>query len=81
LVVAFPAGFVLRGPRTSSARISLYRKGRSNTGYLDKRKLVIWCFTACEFAEGSGWRKLPVAPKRIDNVARGPLSYRLRLAV
>jgi alginate O-acetyltransferase complex protein AlgJ len=53
----------VRGSGATPARISLYREGRSNPGYLQKKKLIIWCFTAREFTEGSGWRKLPVAPK------------------
>jgi alginate O-acetyltransferase complex protein AlgJ len=53
----------VRGSGATPARINLYREGRSNPGYIEKKKLVIWCFTAREFTEGSGWRKLPVAPK------------------
>jgi hypothetical protein len=53
----------VRGSGATPARISLYREGRSNPGYLQKKKLILWCFTAREFTEGSGWRKLPVAPR------------------
>jgi hypothetical protein len=53
----------VRGSGATPARINLYREGRSNPGYIEKKKLVIWCFTARQFTEGSGWRKPPVAPK------------------
>jgi len=54
----------VRGSGATSARISLYRRGRRDEGYLKRKKLVIWCLSAREFTEGSdGWRKLPVVKR------------------
>lgn len=51
-----------RGSGATPVRLSLYRRGLKDHGYLSKKKLVIWCFTAREFTEASqGWQKLPVA--------------------
>jgi alginate O-acetyltransferase complex protein AlgJ len=33
---------------------------RADAGYLDKKKLVIWCFSVREFTESTGWSKVPV---------------------
>ena len=51
-----------RGSGATPVRLSLYRRSIKDHGYLSKKKLVIWCFTAREFTEASqGWQKLPVA--------------------
>jgi hypothetical protein len=51
-----------RGSGATPVRLSLYRRSLKDRGYLSKKKLVIWCFTAREFTEASqGWQKLPVA--------------------
>jgi len=51
-----------RGSGATPVRLSLYRRSLKDQGYLSKKKLVIWCFTAREFTEASqGWQKLPVA--------------------
>ena len=43
-------------------RIDLYRHSIKEPGYLAKKKVVVWCFTAREFTEAAqGWQKLPVA--------------------
>ena len=41
----------VRGSGATPARINLYREGRSNPGYIETKKLVIWCFAAREFTE------------------------------
>ena len=52
----------VRGSGSTAARVSLYRRGSRDKGYLKRKKLIIWCFSAREFTESSsGWRKLPVA--------------------
>lgn len=50
-----------RGSGATAVRISLYRKTRSDPGYLAKKKVVIWCFAAREFTEADqGWVPQPV---------------------
>ncbi|MEM6720657.1 MAG: hypothetical protein AAF611_15115 [Bacteroidota bacterium] len=50
----------VRGSGTSSVRIDLYRKAK-NKDWLNKKKVVIWCFAARDFSESkNGWRKVPV---------------------
>jgi alginate O-acetyltransferase complex protein AlgJ len=51
-----------RGSGSTAVRISLYRKSIKEPGYLAKKKIVVWCFTAREFTESDqGWAKVPVA--------------------
>ena len=51
-----------RGSGATAVRVSLYRKGRSDPGYLAKKKVVVWCFAAREFTEADqGWVPQPVA--------------------
>jgi alginate O-acetyltransferase complex protein AlgJ len=52
----------VRGSGATPARVNLFRRSRSNSDYLAPKKLIIWCFSAREFTESDGWRKLPVAP-------------------
>lgn len=50
----------VRGSGATPARLNLMQRARSDTSYLAGKKLVIWCFTAREFTESQGWRKVPV---------------------
>jgi SGNH hydrolase-like domain, acetyltransferase AlgX len=50
-----------RGSGATEVRISLYRRGNRFTGYLSKKKMIIWCFAAREFTEAAAWEKIPVA--------------------
>jgi alginate O-acetyltransferase complex protein AlgJ len=51
-----------RGSGATAVRISLYRKAKSDPGYLAKKKLVVWCFAAREFTEtDQGWVVQPIA--------------------
>ncbi|MFP4105928.1 MAG: alginate O-acetyltransferase AlgX-related protein [Phycisphaerae bacterium] len=50
----------VRGSGATPSRIQLYRKGARDANYFDNKKLVIWCFSAREFTEASGWREVPV---------------------
>ena len=53
-----------RGSGATAVRVSLYRKTRSDPGYLAKKKMIIWCFAAREFTESDqGWVLQPVAAK------------------
>lgn len=50
----------VRGSGATPARISLFRRIQANPDYLKGKKAVVWVFTAREFTEGSGWRKIPL---------------------
>ncbi|HEY0073232.1 MAG TPA: hypothetical protein VGB77_03950 [Abditibacteriaceae bacterium] len=59
--LGFPVDLIaVRGSGATPARISLLRQARANADYLKHKKLVIWCFSAREFTESSGWQKVPV---------------------
>ena len=50
----------VKGSGTNSVRIDLYRKAQ-NKEWLDKKKVIIWCFASRDLSESrSGWRKVPV---------------------
>jgi len=52
----------IRGSGSTQVRKDLYRRSVREAGWLAKKKIVIWCFTAREFTEADqGWQKLPVA--------------------
>jgi len=53
----------VRGSGATPARISFYRRSQADKQYLDRKKLVIWCFSAREFTEAQGWRKVPIKPR------------------
>ncbi len=48
----------VRGSGARPARISLFRRARKE-GYLARKELIIWCFSAREFTE-SAWGKIPL---------------------
>ena len=51
-----------RGSGATAVRVSLYRKTRTDPGYLAKKKVIVWCFAAREFTESDqGWVQQPVA--------------------
>lgn len=52
----------VRGSGATPSRSTLMRRARANAGYLKRKKLVVWCFSAREFTESLGWQKLPVVP-------------------
>ncbi len=64
--LALELGFVpdrigVRGSGATPVRIDLLRRSAKDPGYLAKKKVVVWCFTAREFTEAAdGWKKLPV---------------------
>ena len=50
------------GSGATPVRTNLYRRSAKEPEYLNKKKLVVWCFTAREFTEAAqGWSKLPIA--------------------
>lgn len=57
-----PDRIAIRGSGATAVRLDLYRRSLKEPGYLAKKKVVVWCFTAREFTEAAnGWQKLPVA--------------------
>lgn len=51
-----------RGSGATPVRLNLYRRSVKDTGYLAKKKVVVWCFAAREFTEATeGWAKAPIA--------------------
>ncbi len=50
----------VRGSGATPSRINLYRRVKENPQYLSQKKLVIWCLSAREFTEATGWSKVPV---------------------
>ncbi len=50
----------VRGSGATPARINLARRVRADEKYLKNKKVVVWCFTAREFTEATGWSKVPL---------------------
>ncbi len=49
-----------KGSGATPVRITLLRQHRADPKYLASKKIILWCFTAREFTETRGWRKVPV---------------------
>ena len=49
----------VRGSGATPARVNLLRRAKANPAYLAGKKLIIWCFSAREFTESSGWSLVP----------------------
>ena len=50
----------VRGSGATPARVNLLRRVQGDGNYLKNKKVVVWCFTAREFTEATGWNKVPV---------------------
>jgi hypothetical protein len=51
-----------RGSGATPVRISLLRRSVKDPGFLSKKKVVVWCFSAREFTESeSGWQKVAIS--------------------
>jgi alginate O-acetyltransferase complex protein AlgJ len=50
-----------RGSGATAVRVDLYRRGRKDPAYLEKKKVIIWCFSAREFTEADAWAHIPVS--------------------
>lgn len=50
----------VRGSGATPARVNLMRQARAHPEYLSKKKVIIWCLTAREFTESTGWSKVPI---------------------
>lgn len=48
----------VRGSGATPARVNLLRRAKADPSYLAGKKTIIWCFTAREFTESTGWSKL-----------------------
>ena len=63
LELGFPVDLVaVRGSGATPSRINLLRRAQKDPHYWAGKKWVVWCFSACEFTESDGWRKVPVKP-------------------
>lgn len=52
----------VRGSGATPSRINFYRRIKADPAYLAGKKAVIWCLSAREFTESTGWKKVPVLP-------------------
>jgi len=52
----------VRGSGATPARVNLLRRAQQNADYWDKKRLVVWCFSAREFTETDGWSLVPITP-------------------
>ena len=64
--LAYELGFApdligTRGSGATAVRIDLYRRSRKDPGYLAKKKMIVWCFSAREFTEADAWARIPVS--------------------
>lgn len=61
--LGYPVDLIaVRGSGATPARINLLRKIQRDPGYLKRKKIVLWCFSAREFTESDGWRIVPLGP-------------------
>ncbi|MEW6259444.1 MAG: hypothetical protein AB1547_06005 [Thermodesulfobacteriota bacterium] len=66
--VSFDLGYpvdviAVRGSGATPARINLLRKIQRDPSYLQRKKIVLWCFSAREFTESDGWRIVPLGQR------------------
>ncbi|MBU4286311.1 MAG: hypothetical protein KKD76_05320 [Verrucomicrobia bacterium] len=63
LELGFPVDLVaVRGSGATPSRINLLRRAQKDPNYWAGKKWVVWCFSAREFTESDGWRKVPIKP-------------------
>ncbi len=61
--LGFPVDLLgVRGSGVTPARIKLFQRVKQDSGYLNGKKALVWCFSAREFTGIGGWRRIPVAP-------------------
>ncbi len=62
--LGFPVDLIgVRGSGSTASRINLFRKSRTDSGYLKAKKAVVWCISVRELTESTGgWKIVPVAP-------------------
>ena len=52
----------VRGAGATPARVNLLRRVQRDPGYWNRKRLVIWCFSAREFTQSDGWSLVPITP-------------------
>ncbi len=52
----------VRGAGATPARVNLLRRVQRDPGYWNRKRLVIWCFSAREFTQSDGWAMVPITP-------------------
>ncbi len=58
--LGFPVEVIaVRGSAARPARINLFRKIASTPGYIEKKKVIVWCFTVRELT-ASSWGEIPL---------------------
>lgn len=61
--LGFPVDLAgVRGSGATPARVNLLRRAQRDPNYWKTKKLVIWCFSAREFTQSDGWKKVPLLP-------------------
>ena len=55
-----PDMIAVRGSGATSSRMNLARRARSEPGYLEGKKVVVWCFAGRDFTEADEWKKIPL---------------------
>lgn len=55
-----PDMIAVRGSGATSSRMNLARRARREPGYLEDKKVVVWCFAGRDFTEASEWKKIPL---------------------
>ena len=59
----------VRGSGATPARINLFRRAKKDKHYWQNKRIVLWCFSAREFTESDGWRKIPTQqPKEREKI-------------
>lgn len=50
----------VRGSGATSARVSLARRARASSDYLNRKEVIIWCFGARELTQAEAWKLVPL---------------------
>ena len=50
----------VRGSGATPARLNLMRRAQGTENYWERKRLVIWSFSAREFTESDGWQNVPI---------------------
>ncbi len=63
LELGFPVDLAaVRGSGATPARVNLLRRAQKDPQFWARKQWVVWCFSAREFTESDGWRRVPLAP-------------------
>ncbi len=50
----------VEGPSAAASRAELLNRSKNDSAYWQKKRLVIWCFSALEFTDSDEWDVLPI---------------------